>query len=158
MSRRGVLADHGLAVTLPRGWDGEIYLRTDDAPGPHGAATFRPILHAANFALPAVRGDYGGGAVEAMRAAGAIICLLEFSPDESASSLFDARGVPRALHPDDLVVGNVQRSRPGQAGYQRFCQEAGRAFCLYIVIGSRARRRVLVPAINQVLGSLDIAG
>ncbi len=154
MSRE--LRDHGIGITLPRGWSGEVYLRTDGGLGPHGASSPQPILHAANFALPAERGDYGGGAVDTMRASGILLCLLEFDGTEVAAPLFAAHGVPRRLAVPDPSPGNLQRTRAGQAGYQRFCQESGRPFCLYVVIGSHARREILVPELNRALASLSI--
>ncbi len=150
------LRDHGLGITLPRGWSGEVYLRADGGLGEHRASTPQPILHAANFALPAVRGDYGGGAVDTMRASGILMCLLEFDRSEAEAPLFAAPGVPRRLAVPDPSPANLQRTRPGQAGYQRFCQENGRPFCLYVVIGSHVRRDVLVPELNRALASLVI--
>ena len=35
------------------------------------------VLHAASFALPAERGDYGSGAVEVMGGSDVLVCLLE---------------------------------------------------------------------------------
>ena len=157
MARRLVeLRDHGIGITLPRGWSGEVYLRADGGSGLHGASTPQPILHAANFALPAVRGDYGGGAVDVMRASGILLCLLEFDRAEATAQIFSAPGVPRRLGVLDPSPANLQRTRPGQAGFQRFCHESGRAFCLYVVIGSHARRDVLVPELNRALGTLVV--
>jgi hypothetical protein len=40
---------------------------------------------------------------------------------------------------------------------QYFFNDSGRAFCLYIVLGSHARRRRLVAAANQLVKSVAIA-
>ena len=57
---------HGIGVAPPAGWDAQIYTRDAD-PADHDAAgrqrVVPPIAHVANFALPPVRGDFGGGAV-----------------------------------------------------------------------------------------------
>ena len=39
---------------------------------------------------------------------------------------------------------------------QKFFNDQGRAFCLYVVIGSFARRQQLVKRVNDVLGTLTI--
>ena len=65
---------HGIDVGLPAGWDGRISVRADGAPeaaftaaGTHAATLrSRPVVHLANFGLPADRGDFGSGAVELM--------------------------------------------------------------------------------------------
>ena len=44
----------------------------------------------------------------------------------------------------------------GQSGCQRFFSVAGRAFCLYVVLGSHARRTLLTPRVNAVLASLRV--
>jgi hypothetical protein len=40
---------------------------------------------------------------------------------------------------------------------QRFFTVAGRAFCLYVVVGSHIDRAEVIPAVNQVLESLRIS-
>jgi hypothetical protein len=50
----------------------------------------------------------------------------------------------------------MQRAIRGQAGVQRFFNDQGRAFCLYVVIGSFAHRQSLVTRVNQVLATLTI--
>ena len=64
------------------------------------------------------------------------------------------RGQSRA---DDFNPNVLQRAIRGQAGVQRFFQEAGRAFCLYVVLGSLANRDRLVPAVNRVLATFELA-
>ena len=50
----------------------------------------------------------------------------------------------------------MQRTLSGQSGRQIFFNESGRAFCLYVVLGSHRQREVLVPLANDVLASLAI--
>ena len=55
----------GIAIDLPRGWEAEI----DGGAGHADEDAIRvstPRVHMANFPLPAVRGDFGSGAVERM--------------------------------------------------------------------------------------------
>ena len=153
---------HGLRADLPRGWDGEIYQRTPEAAPPSvtgrsvAAETTTPILHLANFALPAVRGDYGGGAVERMGRGGIFISLLEHPPAEGASALFAAEGVPWPLSADDFSSDTMQRTIAGQAGHQSFFTHRGRAFCLYVVLGSYRTRALLVREVNAALAAITL--
>lgn len=73
---RARIAAMGLAVTPPAGWEATIYRRSAGS----GAQT-HPILHAATMALPAERGDYGGGLVELLGAQDVFVGILDFGPD-----------------------------------------------------------------------------
>src|SRR3954469_16385907 len=117
------LARHGLGVELPRGWDGRIYRRAATQEG----STTRGVMHAANFALPERREDYGGGAVEVMRAGDVMLMLLEFDPEAASTPLFAHEGL-RRLSPSAFAPNRLQRILPGQAGAQFFFSEAGRAW------------------------------
>lgn len=148
---------HGLDVDVPRGWDGEIYKR------PGGIRALRDrseqthaVLHLGNFPLPPSRGDYGSGAVEVMRADAVFISLFEFGAESVGKALFSAGGVPNVTA-DDFATHTLQRPMRGQSGAQFFFNHRGRAFCLYVVLGSHARRHELVPEVNQILGSLSVS-
>jgi hypothetical protein len=149
---------HGVAVTPPAGWDAEIFTRAQDPRvlTPFGAReVVPPIVHAANFALPPVRGDYGGGAVELMESGAVFVALLEHDASEAETALFEGRTIPWPLAADDFSPENLQRGVGGQSGCQRFFVVAGRPFCLYVVLGSHRLRNVLVPQVNQVLASVS---
>lgn len=158
------LRGHGLAGTLPGGWDGRITLRNDGelesyrAPGAGASfvAVPQPVLHVANFALPEERGDFGSGAVELMGARDVFVVLFEFGPESVGTPLFARRGMPRELRPSDFSETTLRRGIRGQAGYQEFFTEAGRAFCLYVVLGASAARNRLVAMVNQVLATVRI--
>lgn len=160
------LQAYGLGATAPAGWESEIYRRDPEVvsvPTLDGSAFTRsvteptPILHLANFALPAERGDYGGGAVELMGSGGIFISLLEHDPAEAGTALFAGRPIPWPLRPDDFEPNQMQRTLPGQAGCQRFFVHAGRAFCLYVAIGSHRTRALLVREVNAALATVEIA-
>lgn len=161
------LAAHGLTVRLPAGWEGEIYVR-DESPtptppggleGPAGGTSLeevrRPVLHAANFSLPPERGDYGGGAVELMGSRHLFVSLLEHGPESVGTALFRSEGIP-TLDADEFHPQQMQRALPGQSGRQLFFQQQGRAFCLYVVLGSHNLRGLLVQGANDLLGDLVI--
>ncbi len=155
----------GMAASPLRGWDGEIYRRDADAAlatsgrmvAASGNETATPILHLANFALPAIRGDYGGGAVELMGRGGIFISLLEHDAAEASSALFTAKGIPWPLSAHDFDPQQMQRTISGQAGCQRFFAHQDRAFCLYVAIGSYAMRAVLVGEVNNALATVSFA-
>ena len=50
----------------------------------------------------------------------------------------------------------LRRGLTGQSGTQWFFTEAGRPFTLYAVLGSHARRSILVPRVNQLLAGLTV--
>lgn len=159
------LAAHGISTELPPGWEGRISLRPEPGPGAASPATGHdlsaertfPITHLANFALPDERGDYGSGAVELMRGQHLFVCLFEFGPESVGQPLFAARGLPRDLRAAQFSTSQLQRTIPGQGGLQTFFTEAGRAFSLFVVLGSHQNRRELVPLANQVLATTTIS-
>lgn len=149
---------HGLDLEVPRGWDGEIYRRPGGLKPLGGLAEYvGAVLHLSNFPLPPARGDYGSGAVEVMGADGIFLSLLEFGPDSVGKALFRSEGLP-SLSAEDFAPHTMQRPMPGQSGAQYFFSIGGRPFCLYVALGSHARRRQVVPEVNQVLASLSVSG
>jgi hypothetical protein len=145
------VAAHGLALDTPRGWDARIYRRRESEAGERSF----PIVHAANFALPTARGDFGSGAVDRMRREHVLVVLLEFDPPSASTALFANRGVPRPRS-DDFHPTQLQRVLPGQSGGQWFFNTGDRAFCLYVVLGSHQRRARLVPQVHDLLDRLTI--
>ena len=155
------LQGESIRVELPAGWEGRIAQR-DRGLSPHGqsgtagATGGAARLHAANFALPPDVADFGGGAVELMGNRDLLVILFEYDKADAGAPLFAARGVPR-VGVDDFDPYALQQVLPGQSGVQRFFNEAGRAFCLYVVLGSHTRRFRTVPVVNDVLGSTRIS-
>lgn len=156
----GTLAGHGLAIDLPPGWEGRIAQRDTPAVGTAQAAstpaaTTGALLQTANFALPASTGDFGAGAVELMRSHDLLVVLFEYDRESATTPLFASRGLPK-LRMEDFSRDTLQRALDGQGGTQRFFNEAGRAMCLYVVLGSHARRVRTIPVINHLLSTLRI--
>jgi hypothetical protein len=167
------LRAHGIAVDAPAGWevrierrapDGQVHggqvpaqVAPEDGPVPRLAAWSqpRPVLHAATVALPAVRGDFGGGVTPLLTADDLFVALFEHEPEACATPLFATRARP-APAPGDFAPNRLQRSIAGQSGRQWFFQEGGRAFCLYVVLGSHARRAALVNRLTPVLATLAL--
>lgn len=158
------LSAHGVRVGVPSGWEAELGVLDEEpeamaarALTAASAASPRVLLHLANFALPAERGDYGSGAVELMDGGSVLIVVMEFDTASASTALFATEGVPRDLHPDDFSTVGLQRALPNQCGTQRFFHIGDRAFCLYVVLGSNRARAVLTTEANRLLAGLEIA-
>ncbi len=153
------LAAHGVSIDVPAGWEAELSTQPDPStldPAADPLPAPLVVLHAANFSLPAERGDYGSGAVEIMDRNGIFAALVEFDGASAASALFSGEGVPTRLAADDFAPDQLNVAVPGQSGQQRFFCVGARPFCLYAVIGSHSRRGVLVAELNRVLSGLSI--
>jgi len=142
---------HGFSVTPPSGWEAAIYRRP---PGP-GERTY-PILHAATRPLSSGRGDYGAGVVETLGPDDVFISLLDFGPWQKEATLFQPVAVVPRVTPESFRSRQLQRVIRRQAGVQRFVAIAGRALCLYTVIGSMANRLALARKANELISTLVV--
>jgi hypothetical protein len=154
------LTDAGITIALPSGWDGQIRAAGQEAPTDLRTAAAEAsgegvVLHAASFALPAERGDYGSGAVEVMGGSDVLVCLLEHERAAADTALFAREGLPR-LAPSMFSPQSMQRAIAGMAGAQHFFRVGGRPFCLYVVVGSWRTRAPLVRAADRVVSSIRI--
>jgi hypothetical protein len=144
----GVTLDaHGVSLALPAGWDGRIGRR------PGGYA----VAHAASFPLPAEDGDFATAAAARLPAGGVVVVLVEYEPALAGIGLFAPVGPPARLAARDFSAATLLRRLPGQAGLQRFFSHAGRAFCLYVVVGSPAPDPALAARASDVLAGLGLA-
>lgn len=148
----GTLRAHGLAATLPAGFEGQIYQRSVT-----GGPVSMPVAQFATFALPAQTGDFGSGAVTLMGPNDVFAVLFEYGAESVGQPLFARQGMPRTLGVGDFRPFTLRRGLPGQSGTQWFFTEAGRAFTLYVVLGSHDARAQLVPMVNALLGSISIS-
>jgi hypothetical protein len=157
----GQLTAFGLSATPLPGWDVRIEQRrqaTVLAPAstaPVGGYV-HPVLHAANSPLPPRRGDFGSGYVETMSSQNVFVCLAEFDPEAGSTVLFE-QGQPQSVRTADFHPDAQQRVIAGMCGSQRFFTRNGRAFCLYVVLGSWVHRRPLVQTVNQFVPTIGIA-
>jgi hypothetical protein len=153
------LEGDGITMELPPGWEGRITRRPQEqAPRVRPGAAFartNPVAHLGNFAIGEAD-DFGGGVVQRMEAGDAFVVLFEYGPEAAGTALFARQGLPADLVPERFSPRQLQRTLPGQAGYQTFFTENGRPFCLYVVLGSKTRARALVPQVNQVLARTTI--
>jgi hypothetical protein len=159
------LSGHGFAVRVPAGWEAEIYRRAPTV-APRNEASlygaddsalhYPPIVHLSTIALPPERGDFGGGALGAMTSRDVFISLFEYERRDTANALFAHDGPPWPLSPDDFDPSTLRVALGDQTGCQRFFRHHGRAFALYVVLGSHSVRRLLVPAANDALAAIQI--
>ncbi len=145
------LTRSGIEIELPEGWDGRIYRRE----AADGEVT-RRAMHAANFALPPNLGDYAVSAIERMQSEDLLVVLLEFGPDVAGQGLFANEGLPTGLGPDDFSPTAMPRAVPGRTAAQWFFSLGGRAFCLYVVLGSHRDRAALVPLANALVRTIKV--
>lgn len=145
------IAGHGLALDLPPGWEGTIAAGADHRS--KAAGTPSPgVAHLATVAMPADRGDFGSNVVEGLGPDDAFVALVEYGPDCVGTALYARQGLPRRLRARAFNRRGLQRTLQGQAGQQLFFTEAGRAFCLYVVLG---RDHDLGPLLDRVHAALD---
>jgi hypothetical protein len=156
------LSGSGISVDVPSGWEGRIYAKQAGQTSPRDqsataerAPSTNAVLHVASFPIPPGTGDYGGGAVEQMTNKDLLVILMEHGDQSVGTALFASKGIPRLTN-DDVSPTCLQRLIDGQGGAQRFFTESNRAFCLYVVFGSFARRVRTVPVVNDVLRSIAI--
>ena len=162
------LSSGGIGFELPAGWEGQIdpgegtWRETPQDGSTQALPAIRPdgavrrvVAHVANFPLPPGRGDFGNGAVQGMRAGDVFIALFEYDPASTAAPLFRRTGVPE-VSSADFDPAALQKPVPGGSAMQRFFQVAGRAFCLYVVVGSHIDRADVVPTIRMFLDGLEI--
>ena len=155
------LSAHGLSASVLPGWDVRIQKReqsTDLVPAsdlPMGGFV-HPVMHAATSPLPSARGDYGSGYVETMRSLDVFVCLAEFDDEAGQTPMFED-GQPLAVRTADFHPDAQQRVIAGMCGTQRFFATSGRAFCLYVVLGSWVQRKVLTSEANRFISTIRIS-
>jgi hypothetical protein len=154
---------HGFRVELPTPWEGAVRRAEVSATTAQRAAyagvtvQTPPVLHLSSTRLPAVRGDFGSGAVDLLGPADVFVAVLEYGRDSVGTPLFDTGPMPRALDHRWFATNGLQRAIAGQSGFQRFCTEGGRALCLYVVLGAHHAARRLAREASAVLDRIEIA-
>ena len=156
---------YGLDAQAPRGWYVAVTRRPGALPprpgtmAPSVAALLedvtRPVLHACTRPLPPDRGDFGTGAVDLLRPDDVFVALVDYGPDVADQGLFERQGMPK-LAPSQFAPNAMQRPLPGMSAAQHFFSSGGRAFCLFTVLGSHARRMATVPRAAALLRTVSI--
>lgn len=148
-----VLADHGISIDVPAGWEARMSV-PDLAP----PAVNLPVLHMADYRLATTRqSSYAIETAAAMekRTGGVIVSLIEFGSELANMGLYAPQGAP-TLHPRDLDGRALQIPRDDQGGVQRFFSLSGRAFSLYVVASLDRGTERRLAAVNGTLASLQV--
>ncbi|HEX4493682.1 MAG TPA: hypothetical protein VH914_20935 [Acidimicrobiia bacterium] len=145
------ISAYGVSVAVPTAWECRIMRRIAAA----GEQT-HAVVHLANFALPEQRDDFGGNVTATMGPTDVFAVLFEYGPASANRALFRAQGRP-VLTFDHFGARRLQRPRPNQLGCQQFFTENGRAFCLYVVAGSRAALTTATVDVNASVHAMAIA-
>jgi len=149
-----LLRHAGISFDVPPGWEvaatgGGFRLLPSGAREP-------TVVHLGTFPLPAEDASFGADAVELMESDDVLIVLFEYGPEAASTQPFASHGIPHPLKPQDFDRSALQRAIPGQSGLQRFFSHKGRAFCVYVVLGSHIDRVDLVAKVNPVLMTLEL--
>jgi len=147
-----ILAKDGVSVDLPSGWEGRAFVPSVPPP----AINF-PVLHAASFPLVPDDSSFGGRLAAVMGARDAMFAVVEYDPRLAGDALFRQSRLPISLAGTDLHPMALQVPRPGQGGLQRFFAESERAFCLYVILGSRGGGGARIAEVNRILSSIRVA-
>ena len=156
------LTAQGVTVELPTGFEGRAIRRSQGPPAAGATALGAEpektlaIIHAATVPLPPEIGDFGSNVVDILGSDDVFVAVFEYDSSAANTALFGEQGIPRSLDFEAFSPTLLQRTIKGQSGAQRFFTEADRAFCLYAVLGSDARRSELMGKVNGLLATLQI--
>jgi hypothetical protein len=90
-----------------------------------------------------------------MQAGDVFVTLFEYDPASTEAPLFRHCGVPE-VSAGDFDPAALQKPVAGGSAMQRFFQVAGRAFCLYVVVGSHIDRADSLPMVRSLLAGMEI--
>lgn len=141
----------GFDLSLPPGWQVAARRQARTVPGREGNL----LVHAATVALPRERGDFGSGVVTRLGPDDVFLSLFEYDREAAGTPLFASRGMP-VPRPSDFDPSAMQRVRPGMSGGQWFFTVSGRAWCLFAVLGSHARRQHGAVRLDALLKQVRI--
>ena len=142
----------GIRFRIPRGWEGRIRRQFATR-----GETTHPVVHAATVPLPPERGDFGSNVVETLGPRDVFVSLVEYGEEAVGTALFPTMDdFPRHLDISSFRTNQLQRLIPGQGGLQRFFTLRGRAFCLFVVLGSMAMRGQLGEEVDALLEGIYV--
>lgn len=135
-----------MSIEVPAGWEARIVRRPESA----------PYLHLASFSLHGDAGQFGAAVTGRMGPDSAFAALVEYLVDSDVrpgAGLFASRWRPRlGLH--EFRHNQLQVTRPGHLGLQRFFTAAERPYCLYAVIVPV--RAATGPARRRAVGGAQV--
>jgi hypothetical protein len=146
-----VLSGHGLAIRVPAHWEGRIFVPSLAPP-----ALNLPIVHLTNTALPMERSTYAPELAAQAGSTGALVALVEFESRLADRGLYAPQGLGLPLRRTGFHTRALQVPNPLQEGHQRFFSDGGRAFSLYVVLGSGEGADWRLRVVNDALATLRI--
>jgi hypothetical protein len=147
----GILKGHGLSIEVPTRWEGQIFLPSLPAP-----AVNLPILHLTDATLSMQRSTYAPELAARAGPSGALVALVEFEDRLADRGLYATQGLRLPLRRDRFDPRALQLPNPSQEGHQRFFSQGGRAFCLYVVLGTGPGADGRLRIVNRALATLKI--
>lgn len=163
--------NYGLRADAPQGWQVSVTRRPGAEPAPPAqvgarsaapatpqapqADVTRAVLHACTRPMPADRGDFGSNVVDLLGPDDVFVALVDYGAEVADQGLFENQGLPR-LAPSQFGPNRLQRPLPGLSASQHFFSSGGRAFCLFTVVGSHARRMASVPRAAALVATIRI--
>ena len=145
------IADHGLELTVPEGWEARIWV--PDLPAP---ALNLPVITLSNAVLSNTRTTYAAEESERLPRSKVMVSLVEFDEALADVGLYAPQGVPGPFTEDDLDPRALQRARRGRSGLQRFFSVNGRAFSLYVIARDGPGLARTLGKLHQALASLVV--
>jgi hypothetical protein len=146
-----VIMSHGIAIDVPAGWEARMFV--PDVPPP---AVNLPVLHLTNTILTHERSSFAPELAARGGGTGALVALLEFEHTLADKGLYAPQGLDLPLGRDRFHPRALQVPSLVQEGHQRFFSRHGRAFCLYVVLGTGPGADRRLHAVNEALASLRI--
>ena len=146
-----VLSSHGITIEVPNGWEGRMFV--PDVPSP---AVNLPVLHLTNTILTHERSSFAPELAARAGGTGALVALLEIEHTLADRGLYAPQSIDLPLGRDRFHPRALQVPSLVQEGHQRFFSRHGRAFCLYVVLGTGPGADHRLHTVNEALASLRI--
>ncbi len=144
----------GFTVDVPAGWEVDIRPESAMLLGSDHDVVEPAVMHLANFQLPKALAEYGDELYTELGPADVFVSVIDFGPLEPGQQLFSHLGIPSSLAPEDFSPDAAVRGLAGGTATQYFFQEAGRGYCLFIVVGSHRERSDILDELNAVLSTV----
>jgi hypothetical protein len=145
------LASHGISIVVPTGWEGRFFV--PDVPPP---AVNLPVLHLTDVVLTHERSSFAPELAARAGGTGVLVALLEFEHTLADKGLYAPQGLGLPLERERFHPRALQLPSRVQEGHQRFFSSHGRAFCLYVVLGTGRGAERRLRTVNDALASLRI--
>lgn len=87
---------------------------------------------------------------------GALVALVEFEERLADRGLYAPQGLGLPLRRDRFHTRALQVPNPLQEGHQRFFSQGGRAFSLYVVLGTGPGAEWRLRVVNHALATLKV--